>query len=99
MRRHVRVGLIKYIGKESNHLEDVDAGLIHSEQGVYTEYPDSQRDEWQMKILPALKKLARSDLLKQITMSRSALFDVLAGRSRPHRMNRERLAAIVRKLL
>ena len=31
-RRHVIMDLIKYIGKESNHLEDVDAGLIHSEQ-------------------------------------------------------------------
>ena len=53
-RRHIRVGQIKYIGKESNSLEDVQSGLIHSEQSVYTEYPDPRRDEWKTKILPAL---------------------------------------------
>ena len=37
-RRHVHIDPIRYIGKESNHLEAVDAGLIHSEQSVYTEY-------------------------------------------------------------
>lgn len=97
-RRHVRVDLIKYIGKESNHLEDVDAGLIHSEQGVYAEYPDPRRDEWQMQTLPALKKIPPSDLLKNSGLSRSALFEVLAGRSRPHRKNRERLSGLVRRL-
>ena len=29
-RRHVRIGEITFIGKESNKLEEVDAGLIHS---------------------------------------------------------------------
>jgi hypothetical protein len=61
-------------------------------QGVYTEYPDPRRDEWVMEVLPALKKIPPSDLLKQIKMSRSALFEILAGRSRPHRRNRELLA-------
>ena len=32
-----RAGLVLYIGKESNSLEDVEAGLVHSEQSVYTE--------------------------------------------------------------
>jgi hypothetical protein len=29
---------IRYIGKESNSLEEVDAGLFHSPENVYTEY-------------------------------------------------------------
>jgi len=33
-RRHVRIGEIKYIGKESNSLEEVEAGLIHAAQNV-----------------------------------------------------------------
>jgi len=45
-RRHVYIDFVRYIGKESNHLEDVDAGLIHSEDSVYTEYCDKRRDEW-----------------------------------------------------
>jgi hypothetical protein len=98
-RWHVYIDLIKYIGKESNSLEDVAAGLIHSEHGVYTEYPDERRDEWRVKILPALKKMPVPDILKECEMSRSALFEVLAGRSRPHRANREKLAALARRLV
>jgi hypothetical protein len=37
-RRHVRIGVITAIGKESNSLEEMDAGLIHDERDVYTEY-------------------------------------------------------------
>jgi hypothetical protein len=95
-RRHICVNLIKYIGKESNQLEEVDAGLIHSGQSVYTEYTDPRRDEWQMKILPALKKMPLSRLLKESGLSRRTLLDIRAGRSRPHPKNQERLAAIVR---
>jgi hypothetical protein len=37
-RRHVKINQIKCIGKESNSLENVEEGLVHSEQSVYTEY-------------------------------------------------------------
>jgi len=97
-RRHVLIDFIRYIGKESNSLEDVDAGLIHSEHGVYTEYRDSRRDEWIIKIVPALKQVPLAELLEKSGMSRSALFEVLAGRSVPHPKNRDRLAEIAREL-
>jgi hypothetical protein len=64
----------------------------------YTEYPDPRRDEWPMKILPALKNLPLSVLMKESGISRSALFEVLAGRSRPHPKNQERLKSIVQNL-
>lgn len=95
--RHVQVERIKYIGKESNSLEEVELGLIHSEQSVYTEYPDPRRDEWQTKILPALKKVPLSRLVKTSGLSRSTLIEIRAGRSRPHRKNQELLAEIGRK--
>src|SRR5581483_1027882 len=79
-RRHVRIEQIKYIGKESNSLEQVDAGLVHSAENVYTEYIDPARDEWQTQILPALKKAKRKDLMD--ILSRSALTELRAGRSR-----------------
>jgi hypothetical protein len=97
-RRHVHIDLIKYIGKESNNLEAIEAGLIHSEHGVYTEYPDARRDEWHTKILPELKKMPVAESMRKTGISRSALFDILAGRSRPHPTNRDRLAEVVRKL-
>src|SRR2546423_13342729 len=42
-RRHIRVRQIIYIGKESNELEEIEAGIVHSAQSVYTEYPDPSR--------------------------------------------------------
>jgi hypothetical protein len=96
-RRHVQMALIKYIGKESNNLEDVESGLIHSAQNVYTEYPDVKRDEWQTRILPALKIVPLGVLMKMSGRSRRMLTKVRSGR-RPYPKNQLRLAAIVRKL-
>jgi len=97
-RRHVRIEQIKYIGKESNSLEDVESGMIHTAQGIYTEYPDPRRDEWQTKILPALKKAKLGELVTMSGMSRRALIDLRAGRSRPHPINQKLIATILRKL-
>jgi hypothetical protein len=97
-RRHVRIEQIKCIGKESNSLEEVESGLIHSEQSVYTEYPDPRRDEWQTKILPALREVPLARLVKLSSLSRSTLIEIRAGRSRPHRKNRELLVAVLRSL-
>jgi hypothetical protein len=97
-RRHVRIDQIKYIGKESNSLEEVEAGLEHSTENVYTEYVDRRRDEWQTKVLPALRKIPVAILMRTSGRSRSTIFEWLAGRSRPHRKHREKLAAIVGKL-
>jgi hypothetical protein len=96
-RRQIQIEQIKYIGKESNSLEHVESGLIHSAQNVHTEYPDPRRDEWETGIRPALEKIPLSRLLKTSGMSRSALKEMWAGRSIPHHKNRELLASIVRK--
>jgi len=99
-RRHVKIDQIKCIGKESNSLEDVDAGLAHSEKGVYTEYVDPKRDEWTIKLQPALKKAPLKLLARkcEAQLSRRALIDLRAGRSRPHRKNQELLTTIARQL-
>jgi hypothetical protein len=97
-RRNVRIEQIKYIGKESNSLEEVEAGLIHSEENVYTEYLDRRRDEWQTKILPALGKIPVPILVKMSGLSPTTIKDTLANRSRPYPKNQERLVNIVRKL-
>lgn len=94
-RRHIKIDQIKCIGKESNSLENVDAGLVHSETNTYTEYVDPRHDEWETKIRPALKKIPLHVLVKKSGLSRRMLIDTRAGRSRPHRENQELLAAIV----
>ena len=97
-RRHVRIKQIKYIGKESNSLEEVQSGTVHSAENVYTEYPDPRRDEWQTETLPALKKVPLSILVEKSGMSDRELKYIRAGKSRPHRKNRELLVSILRKL-
>jgi hypothetical protein len=91
-RRHIQVELVKYIGKESNSLDEVESGMVHSAQDVYTEYFDPHRDdEWTIKFLPLLRKIPLKVLVKLSGLSRRALIDLRAGRSRPHRKNREML--------
>lgn len=97
-RRYIQIEQIKYIGKESNSIEDVESGLAHSETGVYTQYPDSRHDEWETKIRPALKRVSLNSLVKLTGISRSALKELRAGRSRPHRRNRELLISAIQRL-
>jgi hypothetical protein len=97
-RRHVRVDEIIYIGKESNRLEEIEAGAIHSPESVYTEYPDSSRDPWQTKILPVLNKIPIAALIRFSGKSRSMLRRTLAGQSRPLRRNQELLKSILHRL-
>jgi hypothetical protein len=99
-RRHIKIDQIKCIGKESNSLENVDTGLVHSEKNAYTEYVDPKRDEWTTKTWPALKQAALSKLVKECgkRLSRRELIELRAGRSRPHRRNQQLLAAILEKL-
>ena len=96
-RRHIKIDLIKNIGKESNSLEDVESGIVHSEQNVYTEYPDPQRDEWQTKIVPILQRTPLSKLIKITGKSRRTLIDARTGKRRPHPKNQESIASILRK--
>ncbi len=96
-RRHIRIDGFRFIGKESNKLEEVESGLIHDPQSVYTEYPDKRRDEWVTKMLPAPKAIPMPKLLSltQGRLSRAALQATRAGR-RPHAKNQDSLKSIVK---
>jgi hypothetical protein len=96
-RRHVYIERVRYIGKESNSIEDVDAGLVHSADAVYTEYTDPRRDEWETKIRPCLKATPLRELIACTGLSRRTLIDYRVGRSRPHPGNHQRLAKFVGK--
>jgi hypothetical protein len=97
-RRHIRIDYVKYIGKESNSLEEVEEGLIHSPENVYTEYPDPRRDEWETQIRPALGKLPVPFLETETKLSRRMLNGAIAGRSRPTLKNRLQLMEVLKKL-
>ena len=97
-RRHVRVEGIIYIGKESNRLEEIEAGVIHSPESVFIEYPDPRREEWENMILPILKKIPIAALVKLSGRSRSMLVRTVAGRSRPRQRNQKLFKSILRRL-
>lgn len=56
-RRPVTVGSIHYICKESNRLEDVEAGTVHDLEEVLTEYEDPKQDPWVTEVLPTLRAM------------------------------------------
>jgi hypothetical protein len=96
-RRHIKIDQIKCIGKESNGLENVEEGMVHSDQNVYTEYADPRRSEWLMKIQPVLKKASLKSLVEACEgrLSRRELIELRAGRSKPHRRTLEFLKSIL----
>jgi hypothetical protein len=96
-RRHVRIERVKYIGKESNHLEEVESGLVHAAESVYTEYPDPRHDEWRA-ITDALWKVSLDEFEKLTGKSRRMLIDARARRRQPQLRNRLLLVAVARRV-
>jgi hypothetical protein len=94
----VRIDSITAIGKESNSLEEVQAGVVHDEQNVYTEYLDRRRAYWSTKMIPALMEVSLSQWERESGKSRRILIDARRGRRRPHRRNQELLISVARKL-
>jgi len=99
-RRHIKIALIKCIGKESNSLEAVDEGLEHSEKNVYTEYVDPKRTEWITKIHPVLTKTKLAVLVKACgkRLSRREIIELRADRKKPHRKTQQLLESILKRL-
>jgi hypothetical protein len=100
-RRHIKIDEIKFIGKESNSLESVDEGMVHSETDVTTEYSDPKRSEWAIKIQPALKELPLVSLERacENRLSRREIIELRAGRTKkPHRETIELLKSVLMNL-
>ena len=69
----------RFIGKESNKLEQVEEGGVPAESDVYTVYDDPQRDEWITKWLPMLRSTPIPELLGQ-GVSRARIYAARVGR-------------------
>jgi hypothetical protein len=99
-RRHVSIDSIHFIGKESNSLEEVEAGVEHDIKNVYPEYTDRRRTDWARKVLPAVQAEKLSVLVKacEERLKRRALIDIRADRSTPHPKNQRFLVEVMKKL-
>ena len=96
-RRPVSIDHLIYIGRESNQLEDVEAGLVRAGDGAYTEYPDPRRDYWQRAVVPALKQISLKAWQRDTGKSAAVLIDARRGRRRPHARHRKHLFTYARK--
>ena len=88
---------MKYIGKESSFVEEVDSGTVHNSDAVYTEYPDPRRDEWSA-VRDVLWKIPLDAFEKLTGKSRRRLIDARHGRRTPQPETRALLAAVARSL-
>jgi hypothetical protein len=101
-RRHVAIGALHLIGKESNKLEEVEEGSVTDAGDVYTEYPDPRRNaaEWDAAAarLGAMSKGQLREVSKASGISLTTLRACRRGRT-PHLRNRLRLLAALAGLV
>jgi hypothetical protein len=81
-RRQIVAGRIRYVGKESNRLEDVDGGLVHDADEVSTEYVDPRRDLWVSETLPSLRLRSTAAIARELKVNVSTVKRWKAGRMR-----------------
>jgi hypothetical protein len=93
-RRPVRAALPVYIGKESNYLEERQAGLIHSLDETLATYYDPRRDVWRTLVVRALQGFPTAELASRSGLHRRTIERHLSGRAVPHRRQRAVLTAI-----
>ena len=96
-RRRITLDHVIYIGRESNQLEDVEAGLVRPGDGAYTEYPDPRHDYWQRSVVPALKQILLKAWQRDTGKSAVILIDARRGRRRPHAKHRALLIMYARR--
>ena len=85
--------LTTHVGKESNRLEEVEAGLEHDPDEVWTEYRDPGRDPWGTLVMPVLRQMPIDRLVEGTDLHRCSLFAIRAGERIPHPKNRQALLA------
>jgi hypothetical protein len=88
-RRPVTALYLTHVGKESNRLEEVEAGLVHDPEEVYTAYPDPAHDPWRLLVVPVLKHLPIPHLHEQSGLSRTQLKALRNAHAQPHARHRE----------
>jgi hypothetical protein len=90
-RRPVTALYLTHVGKESNRLEEVEAGLVHDPEEVYTEYTDPAHDAWQTLVVPVLKHMPRAVLAQQAGVSERTIAAIRNGQATPRAAHREAL--------
>lgn len=95
-RRVVRaVGKPLLVGKESNKLEEMDAGLVHDWDEVRNIYGDPEKDIWETEVLPKLKQIPAKELAEAAGTSVRAVKAIRNGHEGPRPETREALLVAI----
>jgi hypothetical protein len=89
-RRNIRVGKIRYIGKESNRLEEVQNCMVSHEDEFRVTYIDPRLDPWPRYAVPLLKLVSSEQLAKATGISARMIKSYRKG-AMPRRGNRQKL--------
>jgi hypothetical protein len=94
-RRRLRAfpALLTHVGKELDQFEEVDAGLEHDPDEIWTEYLHPNRDSWRSLVLPVLRTVPRVGVTEGAGISERALRALLSGSAAPWASTRAKLLA------
>lgn len=90
-RRPVHAASLAYIGKESNKLEEVDAGMVQMWDEVRNEYADPRHDPWRTVVVPVLREMPVSLLVQETSLKERAIQYARKGVTQPTPENRRSL--------
>jgi len=93
-RRPVRALTVTHVGKETNLLDEIQAGLVGEEEQALVEYTDSRRDPWSTLVVPVLRTMPQRKTAAAAGIHRDTLADITAHRSKPRSATRERLTSL-----
>jgi hypothetical protein len=82
-RRPVQLGSLGYIGKESNGLEQVGQGLVHSRRDVQPTYEPPQLAAWDLTYLPAIRRVPLKRLMTVTGLGSRMIRYYWKGQRRP----------------
>ena len=81
-RRTIDARSVVYIGKESNRLEDVEQGLVHSLDDVQGTYVDAET-EWREVLRPFARSMPMGDLCKLLKIGERQARNVRTQKTPP----------------
>jgi len=82
-RRPVAIGAIYYVGKETNKIEDVIAGMIHDPNEVRQAFQPPGQGPWDRIVRPLLRHIPIADIAGMAGVSARAAKYYRAGRKKP----------------
>jgi hypothetical protein len=93
-RRPVRLATLSHIGKESNQLEDVQAGMVEGLDEVVNEYDDFYTRVFTPLALPVLQRLGVRETARRADLAPATVSVALRQGSRPRPRHVQRLFAV-----